>query len=93
MFLRIDFTISFSATSLSLFLFLSLPLALSLSPSLSLQMYDNVKSLRLTKEGSHTFVTAMISSEGEVLEFRYHRKYSRLPLPTTPYPCPCPALP
>ncbi|KAH8295402.1 hypothetical protein KR018_010894 [Drosophila ironensis] len=35
-----------------------------------IKMYDNVKSLRLVKEGSQTNVTAMISSEGEVLEFR-----------------------
>ncbi|KAH8417458.1 hypothetical protein KR222_000260 [Zaprionus bogoriensis] len=35
-----------------------------------IKMYDNVKSLRLVKEGSHTVVTAMISSEGEVMEFR-----------------------
>ncbi|KAL7729890.1 hypothetical protein ACLKA6_014739 [Drosophila palustris] len=35
-----------------------------------IKMYDNVKSLRLVKEGSHTLVTAMISSEGEVMEFR-----------------------
>lgn len=41
-------------------------------------MYDNVKYLRLVPEGNHTFVTAMISSEGEVLEFRHHRKYTTL---------------
>lgn len=72
MFLRIDFTISFTSPSLSF----SLPLS---SACLSLlQMYDNVKSLRLVPEGKHTFVTAMISSEGEVLEFRHHRKYTAL---------------
>lgn len=70
MFLRIDFTISFTSPSFSL------PLS---SACLSLlQMYDNVKSLRLVPEGNHTFVTAMISSEGEVLEFRHHRKYTAL---------------
>jgi len=42
------------------------------------QMYDNVKSLRLVKEGSHTLVTAMISSEGEVMEFRNICKYRAL---------------
>ncbi|KAH8358423.1 hypothetical protein KR093_000053 [Drosophila rubida] len=35
-----------------------------------IKMYDNVKSLRLVKEGNLTVVTAMISSEGEVMEFR-----------------------
>ncbi|KAH8257767.1 hypothetical protein KR038_000855 [Drosophila bunnanda] len=35
-----------------------------------IKMYDNIKSLRLVKEGSQTIVTAMISSEGEVMEFR-----------------------
>lgn len=65
-------------------------------------MYDNVKSLRLVPEGNHTFVTAMISSEGEVLEFRHHRKYTTLhrvashhaplpPLPPAP-PSPQPLL-
>ncbi|XP_064550918.1 dynein axonemal heavy chain 10 [Drosophila montana] len=36
-----------------------------------IKMYDNIKSLRLVKEGAHTIVTAMISSEGEVMEFRF----------------------
>ncbi|SPP80284.1 dynein heavy chain 10, axonemal [Drosophila guanche] len=36
-----------------------------------IKMYDNIKSLRLVKEGSLTLVTAMISSEGEVMEFRH----------------------
>ncbi|XP_030371764.1 dynein heavy chain 10, axonemal [Scaptodrosophila lebanonensis] len=36
-----------------------------------IKMYDNIKSLRLVKEGNLTIVTAMISSEGEVMEFRH----------------------
>ncbi|EDV92648.1 GH18884 [Drosophila grimshawi] len=35
-----------------------------------IKMYDNIKSLRLVKEAGHTIVTAMISSESEVMEFR-----------------------
>lgn len=56
------------------------------------QMYDNVKSLRLVKEGSHTLVTAMISSEGEVMEFRNICKYRGLPLFYLTLP-PCPLVP
>lgn len=41
-------------------------------------MYDNIKSLRLVKEGSQTIVTAMISSEGEVMEFRRSGRYSSM---------------
>lgn len=48
------------------------------------QMYDNIKSLRLVKEGGHTVVTAMISSEGEVLEFRHFSKYTQLPVTSAP---------
>lgn len=83
MFLRIDFTISFTSPSL--------PLS---SACLSLlQMYDNVKSLRLVPEGKHTFVTAMISSEGEVLEFRHHRKYTALHRAASHHaPAPAPSL-
>ncbi|XP_017847923.1 dynein heavy chain 10, axonemal [Drosophila busckii] len=39
-----------------------------------IKMYDNIKSLRLVKEGNLTLVTAMISSEGEVMEFRYPQR-------------------
>lgn len=54
------------------------------------QMYDNIKSLRLVKEGAHTIVTAMISSEGEVMEFRVFSKYTPSP---TPAPNPSPNQP
>jgi len=43
-------------------------------------MYDNIKSLRLVKEGSQTIVTGMISSEGEVMEFRHSGRYCSGPL-------------
>lgn len=49
-------------------------------------MYDNIKSLRLVKEGSQTLVTAMISSEGEVMEFRRSGRYISSP----GYPVPPP---
>jgi len=42
-------------------------------------MYDNIKSLRLVKEGSQTIVTGMISSEGEVMEFRHSGRYCSIP--------------
>lgn len=39
------------------------------------QMYDNVKSIRLVKETANlTIVNAMVSTEGELLEFRTNGK-------------------
>lgn len=38
-------------------------------------MYDNVKSIRLVKETANlTIVNAMVSTEGELLEFRTNGK-------------------
>lgn len=38
-------------------------------------MFDNIKSLRLMKDPyDMTIATAMISSEGEIMEFRYNGK-------------------
>ena len=39
-------------------------------------MYDNIKSLRFAKEGNWIVVNAMVSSEGEIMEFRQLSKFS-----------------
>lgn len=40
------------------------------------QMFDNIKALRLTKDpANRPIATAMISSEGEIMEFRNNGLY------------------
>lgn len=43
-----------------------------------IKMFDNIKSLRLGKDSTdHSIATAMISSEGEVMEFRNIGKFQK----------------